>query len=155
LREWFAGLAIGNVELMRGVDPEHRALVALKVADQLINALAAPRRLSPTSLMSPSDDDMKRWDASLAEIRAAQDRQARDTLPSAKRVQSSTKKTILGVAAPSNPPVGYVPTPSATPMTRDTVPAVKKVIVNTSPSRYSVTSPSEGTTIPLPTRRKI
>ncbi len=154
LREWFAGLALGNVELMRGVASEQRASVALRIADELISALTAPRRLSPTSLLSPSEDDMKRWDASLAEIRNAQARQARDTLPDVKRdirAHSQTKKTIIGVAIPPNPPEGYVPSPASQPAPTPGVSTSSGV----DSCRYSIMSPPDGILTPLPSRRKV
>lgn len=50
LREWFAGIALSNSELMKDIAPEARAEAAAKIADDLIRALSAPRPPSNTEI---------------------------------------------------------------------------------------------------------
>lgn len=53
LREWFAGIALSNPELMKDVPPEQRTSVAVKVADEMMSALMAPRTPTGTKLNVP------------------------------------------------------------------------------------------------------
>ncbi len=164
LREWFAGLAIANVELMKDIDRDRYGEEALRIADQLIFALATPRQPSVASMAALSEEQMKEWDIALAnkkeDERTAEARQAKATVPNMPRVRTvpSTKRaaTMIGVAIPANPPEGYVPPPSAQPIgrlvsiqppspTAPTEPSNRRV----RPSMYSIMSPPEGTTIPL------
>ena len=43
IREWFAGLALSNPELMRDIAPEDRVAEAVRLADELIGGLASPK----------------------------------------------------------------------------------------------------------------
>lgn len=103
LREWFAGLAMGNPELMRDIAPEARIPEALRVADQLISALMTPRAPSQESMAAPSEEEMQQWDEAVAEAKETKERQTRATMPELKRKPSRTK-TLVGVALPANAP---------------------------------------------------
>lgn len=166
LREWFAGLAIGNVELMKDIDRERYGLEALRIADLLIFALATPRQPSAESMAALTEDQMKEWDTALANRKedeaTADARQAKATVPNMPRVRTVPSKraaTMIGVAIPANPPEGYVPPPSAQPIGRlasiqapsPTFSTQKSRTV--SPGRYGIISPPEGTTIPLLARK--
>lgn len=107
LREWFAGLAMGNPELMRDIDPTARATEALRVADELIGALQTPRQPSAASMEAPSEEEMVKWDEAVAEAKETKERQSRATMPEMKARRPSRTKTLMGVAIPSNPPTGY------------------------------------------------
>lgn len=61
MRAWFAGLALGNPELMKNVSPEQRVQEALRLADELMVALS-PKVPSESSLAAPSEADMQVWD---------------------------------------------------------------------------------------------
>ena len=116
LREWFAGLAMGNPELMRDIAPEARASEALRVADQLIGALMTPRAPSQESMAAPSEEEMLQWDAAVAEANETKERQTRATMPEMKARKQNRTKTLMGVALPSNPPTGYTPPGHSYPM---------------------------------------
>jgi len=57
VREWFTGLALMNPELMRGLTPEERVNEAIRLADDLIKALAAPRHPSQESMTVPTTEE--------------------------------------------------------------------------------------------------
>ncbi len=50
LREWFAGIALSNAELMKDIAPEDRIAAAVKIADELVGALMVPRAPSNTTI---------------------------------------------------------------------------------------------------------
>lgn len=102
LREWFTGLVVANPVIMNGIAPENRVAEAIRIADDLMKALAAPRAPSLESMAAPSEEEMQHWDA-VVETRT------RETVPS---VKSSRKKTLVGVAIPTNPPPDYEPPPT-------------------------------------------
>ena len=104
LREWFAGLAMGNPELMRDIAPEARIAEALRVADQLIGALVTPRTPSKESMAAPTEEEMQKWDEYVAETKETKERQTRATMPELKARKPSRTKTLIGVAISANPP---------------------------------------------------
>lgn len=95
LREWFAGLALGNPELMTGIDPAGRIAESLRIADELIVALAARKSPSKESMAAPSEEEMQRWDEHVAEEKSTKERQSRATMPDLKK----RKATLMGIAA--------------------------------------------------------
>ena len=62
IRDWFAGLALANPELMKDIPTDERAAEAVRLADELSRALAAPKVPSQESLAAPSEADMAAWD---------------------------------------------------------------------------------------------
>lgn len=113
LREWFAGLALGNPEIMRDIDPEGRVPEALRVADALINALMTPKQPTLESMAAPTEEEMQAWDEHIAEERQTRERQTRATVPDMKARKPSRKATLMGVAIDpnreSNPPPATKP----------------------------------------------
>lgn len=92
MREWFAGLALSNAELMRGVAAVDRAAEAVRLADQLMSALGAPRVPSVESMAEPNEDEMQRWDDHVAEKRR---RDATPTVrPGLRRASSPFRHTL-------------------------------------------------------------
>jgi len=114
LREWFAGLAIGNAALMDGIDDDYKIIEAIRIADELVKALAAPKTPTLESMAAPTEEEMKVWDEATAIKNDEKVRQSRATIPElrANRVQPPRSVTLTGVAVPSNPPPGYQPVDS-------------------------------------------
>lgn len=98
LRAWFAGLALGNPEVMRDVEPGSRVMEALRVADQLIAALETARVPTLESMAAPSEEEMQKWDAAVAEANETRERQTRATMPELRVKKQSRTKTLMGVA---------------------------------------------------------
>lgn len=102
LREWFAGLAMGNPEIMKDIEPEARILEALRVADELIKALSSPRSPTLESMAAPSEEEMQAWDEAVAEAKETKERQSRATIPELKAKRPGRTKTLMGVAIDPN-----------------------------------------------------
>lgn len=81
VREWFAGLALMNPELMKGLSPTERVAEAARIADELARALLTPKVPSLESMASPTEAEMEKWDTAVAEKREAEERQGRATAP--------------------------------------------------------------------------
>jgi hypothetical protein len=99
LREWFAGLALLSTELMKDVPREKRVREAVRIADQLAEALAVPR----TASMAIVPDDRLENLSKQPTVEAIS-RSMRPTSPAIPRPQ--LKSTVPpGPARPaSNPP---------------------------------------------------
>lgn len=97
LREWFAGLALSNPALMNGIDQDARATEAVRIADELVKALAFQRAPSQESMAAPTEEALAAWSEQIQE-RALRGRQ---TLPEMRRVKSPHSKTLAGLAAPT------------------------------------------------------
>ena len=110
LREWFAGLALGNPELMKDINPSAQIQESLRIADDLIGALAAPKTPSLESMAAPSAEEMQRWDEQVASERTTKERQSRATVPNLKIKRN---QTLMGIAAQSIPP-GSIKPPALT-----------------------------------------
>lgn len=145
LREWFAGLALGNPSLMDGIEPACRVAEALRIADELLGALSSPRVPSQESMAAPSAEEMQRWDDHVAQENELRERQGRATIPEL-RSRPSRTKTLTGVAIPPNPPPGFTPVGQ-----RSSSPPTVKV---DGPGRYVVMGPKDGTTNVPPIRRR-
>lgn len=65
MRAWFAGLALGNPELMKDVPAADRATEALRLADELLAALVS-KVPTAESLAPPTEAEMKVWDNTIA-----------------------------------------------------------------------------------------
>lgn len=59
IREWFAGLAMSNSELMKEIPVELRAREAVRLADELVAALAPPSLPSPESMKGEFGDELE------------------------------------------------------------------------------------------------
>lgn len=142
LREWFAGLAMSNPELMRDIAPEARIQEALRVADQLIGALMTPRTPSVESMAAPTEEEMQRWDDAVAEANVTKERQTRATMPEMKARKPSRTKTLIGVALPSNAPPPPVASIHA-PMRAGSIPPPRMTMLPREPNagRYQVVMP--------------
>jgi len=84
-REWFAGLALMNAELMRAVPATMRVAEAVRLADELMAALAVPRLPSQESMAAPSETDMGAWDQHVTDKREKTTPATRDTQPAVPR----------------------------------------------------------------------
>ncbi len=103
LREWFAGIALSNAEFMKDIKPEDRVAAAVKVADDLINALTAPKPLSNTSIKI---NNIVEQDQSLIEKR---ERATQPAIRSAKR--NSILPPPMDVQRSNLPPFGEISVP--------------------------------------------
>lgn len=116
LREWFAGLALGNSEIMRDVEPASRIMEALRVADELIKALGQARLPSKESMEPPTEEQMQKWDEAIAEAKETKERQTRATMPELRAKRPNRTKTLAGVAVDPN----VKPTPALGTVNRST-----------------------------------
>lgn len=106
VREWFAGLALMNPALMEGLGPHARAVEAVRLADELIKALAAPRVPSQESMAAPTEVEMEQWDAHVASERETKERRERATNPDikpAKRTRTAAYQFGERVSIPPPP----------------------------------------------------
>jgi len=71
IREWFAGLALANPELMKDVPESERAVEAVRLADELAAALAAPLVPTMKSMRPPSKKEMRAWEKKIKVDKAA------------------------------------------------------------------------------------
>lgn len=101
VREWFAGLALMNPELMKDMNPVERAVEAVRLADELIRALAAPRMPSKESLAAPTEAEMAEWDKKVADDNEAKSRRSRATQPDIKG-RKKTAAYEFGMLPPPN-----------------------------------------------------
>jgi hypothetical protein len=81
VREWFAGLALMNPELMRGLSMEERVTEAMRIADELANALAMPKAPTLESMAEPSASELEAWEKDITAKREIEQRRGRDTAP--------------------------------------------------------------------------
>jgi len=65
MRAWFAGLALGNPELMKGVPAGERATEALRLADEMMLALTN-KTPSEKSVAAKPEAEMQVWDKHVA-----------------------------------------------------------------------------------------
>lgn len=105
VREWMAGLALANPVLMQGISVEHRAKEAVRLADELITALAAPKVPSLESMAPPSEAELSAWKGRIDKEKDRLTRQLRDTVPSLKcmhppaisrRLPEETRYSMIG-----------------------------------------------------------
>lgn len=78
IRDWFAGLALANPELMKDVPTELKAKEAVRLADEMMLALASPRVPTVESMRAPTPKEMHDWEAHVSSQR---DLRTKDTCP--------------------------------------------------------------------------
>ncbi len=100
LREWFAGLAL-TTELMKDIPAELRVREAVRLADELIKALAAPRVPSQESMAAPTQADMEAWDSEVGVAKGREDNSRRATVPEGIKVR---RPTLAFDSLPPAPP---------------------------------------------------
>lgn len=83
MREWFVGLALMNPALMTEVPLHLRAIEAVKLADELLAALAAPRTPSLESLKPPTENELEKWSEHVTKVNEKNAFSRRDTRPAA------------------------------------------------------------------------
>lgn len=104
MREWFTAIVLLSPTLMQGVAAENRVVEAVRMADQLIAALAVPRVPTIQSMKAPTKKELRRWEKNIAETKEKKDREGRDTCPAG----PSAKKRTGPVS--SQQPVSHQPT---------------------------------------------
>jgi hypothetical protein len=114
LREWFAGLAISNSKLMDEIEPSCRAAEAIRIADELIGALATAKLPSKESMAPPSTSDMISWDDHVKNETSKKVNNDRPTIPGFKR-----RATISDCAVPPDANVPKVSMFPPTPPKKD------------------------------------
>lgn len=144
IREWFAGLAMMNPVLMAGVPAVERAAEAVRLADQLIAALAAPRMPSPESLKPPPREDMANWERQLSEANSQKERQARVTCPAIRKAKVPLPSEMSVPPAPvsRNPTMRFgaiLPPPIGAPLPPE--PEVPVTLGPNSPTLPSLQAP--------------
>lgn len=138
LRDWFAGLALGNAELMKDVPLEQRAAEAVRLADELVVALAAPRAPSLQSMAAPSEQEMCAWDAAL-------EKQEKQKIPTAKEMRAVRSGMLPPpITVPVGPRVKRYVTPGYSFPDAHAIflEAAKKISSN--PPKKRVSSPNPG-----------
>lgn len=100
MREWFTGLAIANPELMKDVPPGERVAEAMRLADELIVALSAPRVPQLDTMRPPSRKEMKEWEKTLKVNKAAVIRKNFDTCPAAPNARRRVPETSDAMLPP-------------------------------------------------------
>lgn len=101
VREWFAGLALSNQTLMDNVPPGERAVEAVRLADELIAALSAPRVPSQESLAAPSEEELSDWSATIAHEREISELRNRATTPAIPTCRTYTTSMLPPLPTPS------------------------------------------------------
>lgn len=96
MREWFAGLALGNPELMKDVPAASQVATAIKIADELMKTLAASKVPSRESLEPPTEKQLEVWEEKIKVDSQRTMSQRKETIPSFKRpiVPPSTPKSV-------------------------------------------------------------
>lgn len=129
VREWFAGLAFCCPDLMKDVPVTLRSAEAVRLADDLIKALATPRVPTADSMAAPSKEVMEEWEADIAEQAEKKAKSTRETVPGLKAQRRATREYSFGNAfgsmlppPPEPPPVvrsPRLPAPSSYSSLRD------------------------------------
>lgn len=147
VREWFAGLAISNPILMKDVPHAERAKEAVRLADELMAALATPRMPTLESLAPPSDAEMSVWEKKITDDKESLARINRDTVPHGMKAKSKTPtiKDIsrvngLSLSTPFSPVSMF---PQAL-ISTDPPPVVVRRGDLPAPTRYSLTQDTQG-----------
>lgn len=102
LKEWFAGLALGNPEIMRDVPPEKRVEEAVRLASELISALAQPRTPSTDVFKVPTVTELTTWSEKI-------EHRTRATVPEMPAVKHKHRSSMLPPPCPQDAHVSSFP----------------------------------------------
>lgn len=86
VREWFVGLALANERLMANFDASQRVSEAIRIADELVKALAPTKLPSQRTMQAPTPDELKHWEERIRH-------QSRPTVPVMRKVKLVLKET--------------------------------------------------------------
>jgi len=100
LREWFAGLALANPVLMNKIPVAERVKEAVRLADELSLALAAPRVVNVDSLNFPTSIELASWERDIIVDNEKAIRQRLDTVPACPETNPS-RQAFLAILPPS------------------------------------------------------
>jgi hypothetical protein len=92
MRQWFAGLALANAELMKDVPDNDRMTEAVRLADELVAALDPPRAPTLKSMRPPSKKELRVWEAKVKVENEASVRRGQNTVAPSSR---STHKDAI------------------------------------------------------------
>ena len=120
IREWFAGLALGNPTLMQGLSADQWVAEALRLADELVSALAAPKVPTLQSMRAPTEKELLEWDAHHSESNLKKEHMAKETVIDAKVAarQALSRRSTLQFDAVLPAPLSVAPTPQQVLATR-------------------------------------
>jgi hypothetical protein len=106
VREWFAGLAMMNPELMRDLSPMERVTEAVRLADELIKALSCPRTPSQESMAVPIEEEGLRqsWDNMANAVNASHDKERRERTTKPEIRRRATAAYDFRATIPPPPP---------------------------------------------------
>lgn len=93
MREWFAGLALGNPELMKDVPPASRVAFAVRTADELMKTLASPKPPSLESLEPPTEKQLEVWEEKIKTESQRVISQRKETIPSFRKPVAASSKS--------------------------------------------------------------
>lgn len=85
MREWFAGLALGNPELMKDVPHSSRVATAVRIADELMKTLATSKVPSRESLEPPTEKQLEVWEEKIKVDSQRTVSQRKETIPAFRR----------------------------------------------------------------------
>ncbi len=97
LRDWFAGIALSNPELMKDLGPEDRVKVAVETAERMMAALSVPRPPSNTKI-TVVDNPVE---PTLVTMAANAERRERDTVPG---IRAAKRNSIIPPPCPPSAP---------------------------------------------------
>lgn len=133
MRQWFAGLALANPELMKDVSENERVSEAVRLADELIRALEPPRAPALDSMRSPTCSEMHAWEEKIKIDNAKKVIHSESATEPAVPIAKNKPSPEAAYASRSSlPPLPPLPPPSKLPMCR--LSYVEKLPANT---RYS------------------
>ncbi len=114
VREWFAGLALMNPVLMHGLTAQERVQEAVRLADELITALAAPRTPSQESLTVPQTEPELResWNGMARAMNPTSEQQAPTTAERITQPDRPAVRRSTGAYDFSSTPRKTIPPPS-------------------------------------------
>lgn len=151
IREWFAGLALMNPELMKIVAPEARAVEAVRLADELISALAVAPMPSAASVANPSETELAAWSKALSDKKSVTEAQQAATVPPPKALKRSPSRGDFSRSM--LPPPMHADEPSAVDHFRTATNVLKQSEVGTLPpmrnkcGSYSQIDPEVGVSV--------
>lgn len=136
MREWFAGLALMNPMLMAGIPDSKRAAEAVRLADELVAALAPSKAPSLESMAAPTESELVAWGL---HIKDKSQRQSQDTERAIPVVSAGGRKPTMRFGAILPPPIGAPLPPENRPPLPSPVPGIGRGHLGMLPedTRYS------------------
>lgn len=99
MREWFAGLALGNPELMKDVPAASRVATAVRIADELMKTLATSKVPSRESLEPPTEKQLEVWEEKIKVDSQRTVSQRKETIPAFRRPVTPSSQSADDIKA--------------------------------------------------------